>query len=98
MSDSLLGVDLVGGVGGVDVVVGESEALLVGDDPEPVPHRVLLEEALGEVLDVSLAERPRRGDGKLAVTLLGHLDLVPEVASLAVHLDVLLHVCEGFQG
>lgn len=30
--------------------------------PEPLSHEVLLQELLGEVLEVSLGERDRRGD------------------------------------
>jgi len=49
---------------------------------------VLLEELLGEVLEVALREGDGRGDRELARTLTLELDVVAELASLALDLDV----------
>lgn len=67
----------------------EGVGVLVGrDDTEPLAHLVLLEEGLGQVLEVALGEVDLGGDGKGAGGLAGDLDILAELSSLALDLDV----------
>jgi len=76
----------------VDVVILKQVSLLIsGDDTEPVTKLMLLEEALGKVLEVSLGEMNGSVDGDLVVGT-DNLDLVFKVVGTAVDLDVVMEV------
>lgn len=80
----------------VDVEVLEGEgSLSVRDDSEPVPHVLLSEELLAEVLDVPRADSvcSAGSNDDFAVTLLCDGHLVGEVSSFSLDLDSLLEVC-----
>ena len=74
----------------VDLVVLEGEGSLVGsNNTQPITDLVLLQELLGEVLDVSLGELERRvgdrqDDGR---TVTGDSDVSREVSGTSVDLD-----------
>ena len=59
-----------------------------GEPGEVGAHEVLLEELLGEVLEVPLGEGDARGDRELARALTLELDVLAELAGLALDLDV----------
>lgn len=52
------------------------------------PTHVLLEESLRKVLEVTLGEGDRRGDGELSGNIGRDLDVLAELAGLALDLDV----------
>ena len=52
------------------------------------PTHVLLEESLRKVLEVTLGEGDRRGDGELSGDVGRDLDVLAELAGLALDLDV----------
>lgn len=73
--------------------VEELQAVLAlggGDDAEPVTELLLLEELLGEVLEVAAGELLVGDDFDAAVAEVAHGDVVTEVAGAAVDLDALL--------
>lgn len=61
-------------------------------DDSPLAHQVTFEELLGEVLDVTLGHGLLGGDGELARLVARDLDVVAELASLALNLDVVYEV------
>jgi len=61
-----------------------------GDNPQPVAELLLLEELLGQVLEVATAELLVGDDLDLAVLLVGDGDVVAEVSGQALDLDALL--------
>lgn len=63
------------------------DVLRGSDNTKPVSERVLLQESLGEVLDVLAGELGVRDNLDL-VAISGHLNSVTEVASSVVDLDV----------
>lgn len=72
--------------------VGEGEGVLGrGDNAHEAAADVLLKVLLGEVLDVTLREGDRRGDGELGSLTLER-DGLAELASLAVDLDAVVEV------
>lgn len=71
-------------------------ALVGGDDTEPVTELLLLEELLGQVLEVATGELLVSDDLDAAVTEVGDGDALAEVAGEAVNLDALLQ--EGGEG
>jgi hypothetical protein len=76
----------------VDVEVLQGVGFLtLGQDTDPVTEVLLLEELLGEVLEVLLAVGHGGGDGQHVVAH-GNLHLVGELALAAVELGVLLDV------
>jgi len=80
-------------ISGVNRVVAELEALLVGgNNTDVVTERLLLKVLLGEVLKVALAHGDGGGDGNLGASGLSlDLDEVTENTSLAaVDLDAVL--------
>lgn len=67
----------------------EGVGVLVGrDHTEPLAHLVLLEELLGQVLEVPLGEGDARGNRKLSRSLAGDLDIVSELSNLSLDLDL----------
>lgn len=77
----------------VDVEVLELEGLLVsGNDTEPVTELVLLQETLGEVLEVTLGERNVGSDGDLGISTTGNLDGITKVVGAALDLDAIVKV------
>jgi hypothetical protein len=77
----------------VDVEVLELEGLLVsGNDTEPVTELVLLQETLGEVLEVTLGERNVGSDGDLGISTTGNLDGFTKVVGTALDLDAIVKV------
>jgi len=73
----------------LDVVELESVGVLIGgDNTEPLAHLVLLEELLGQVLEVALGEGDRGRDLELAGADARDLDVVSELADLALDLDL----------
>jgi len=86
--NSLLGILVVGTI---ELKVEELEGVGVlggSDNTEPFTHLVLLEELLGEVLEVTLREGDGRSDRKFAGTFTGELDVLTELTSLSLDLDV----------
>lgn len=71
-------------------------ALVGGDDTEPVTELLLLEELLGQVLDVATGELLVGNDLDATIAEVGDVDLLAEVAGEAVDLDALLQ--EGGEG
>merc|ERR1712080_654703 len=71
-------------------------ALVGGDDAEPVTELLLLEELLGQVLDVAAGELLVGDNLDAAVAEVGDVDALAEVAGEAVDLDALLQ--EGGEG
>ena len=65
-------------------------ALVGGDDTEPVTELLLLEELLGQVLDVATGELLVGNDLDATIAEVGDVDLLAEVAGEAVNLDALL--------
>jgi hypothetical protein len=65
-------------------------ALVGGDDAEPVTELLLLEELLRQVLEVAAGELLVSDDLDAAVTKVGDVDALAEVAGEAVNLDALL--------
>merc|ERR1712137_1359054 len=61
-----------------------------GNDAEPVTELLLLEELLGEVLQVAAGELLVSNDLDLAITLLGDLDDLAEVTGAALDLDAVV--------
>lgn len=89
-SKTLLLVLLITLVG--DVEVTELEGLLVGgNDAQPVADLVLLEETLGQVLEVALRELNARHNGDL-VTGARDDNLVSKVVGAALDLDAVMKV------
>jgi len=77
------------------VVDNVEEAELVdtlggGNDAEPVTELLLLEELLGEVLQVAARELLVRNDLDLAIALLADLDVVAKVTGAALDLDAVV--------
>jgi hypothetical protein len=79
--------------------VEELEAVLAlgrADDAQPVAELLLLEEFLGQVLEVTTAEVLVGHDLDLAIAEVGDGDGLAEVTGAAVDLDALLEEgCEG---
>lgn len=71
-------------------------ALVGGDNTEPVTELLLLEELLGQVLDVTARELLVGDDLDAAVAEVGDVDALAEVTGEAVDLDALLQ--EGGEG
>ena len=65
-------------------------ALVGGDDTEPVTELLLLEELLGQVLEVATGELLVGNDLDATIAEVGDVDLLAEVAGEAVNLDALL--------
>merc|ERR1712080_460808 len=65
-------------------------ALVGGDDTEPVTKLLLLEELLGQVLNVATGELLVGNDLDATIAEVGDVDLLAEVAGEAVNLDALL--------
>merc|ERR1712063_160325 len=65
-------------------------ALGGGNDAEPVTELLLLEELLGEVLEVATGELLVRNDLDLSLALLADLDGVAKVTSAALNLDAVV--------
>jgi len=79
--------------------VEELEAVLAlggADDAQPVTELLLLEELLGQVLEVATAEVLVSNDLDSAIAEVGDGDVLAEVAGAAVDLDALLQ--EGREG
>jgi hypothetical protein len=80
----------------VSLVVDDVEELELvdtargGDDAEPVTELLLLEELLGQVLEVATREGNVSNNLDLAVTRLGDDDLVTKVADTALDLDAVV--------
>lgn len=80
----------------VSLVVDDVEELELvdaargGDDAEPVAELLLLEELLGQVLEVAAREVVVGNDLDLALALLLDDDVVAEVVGAALDLDALL--------
>jgi hypothetical protein len=72
------------------------DALGGGNDTQPVTELLLLEELLGQVLEVATREILVRDNLNLAVVEVGDGDLLAEVAGAAVDLDARLQ--EGGEG
>ena len=71
-------------------------ALVRADDSQPIPQLLLLEELLGQVLEVPSAELLVRYNLDLAIAQVGDVDGVAEVSCAAVNFDALLEKgCEG---
>ena len=66
------------------------DTLAGADDAEPVTELLLLQELLGQVLEVAAAELLVGDDFDLAVLEVGHRDGLAEVAGAAVDLDARL--------
>lgn len=66
------------------------DALGGGDDAEPVTELLLLEELLGQVLEVAARELVVGNDLNLALALLLDNNVVAEVVGAALDLDALL--------
>merc|ERR1719509_527419 len=76
----------------VDLEVSEFVGVLgVSDNTKPIPEVVLLEVLLGEVLEVPLGEGDVAGELDLGL-LPGQAHVLPEVASLASHLDAFMKI------
>jgi len=66
------------------------DALGGGNDAEPVTELLLLEELLGEVLQVAARELLVRNDLDLAIALLADLDGITKVTGAALNLDAVV--------
>jgi len=75
-----------------DVVELECVAVLGGgNDTDPVPESVLLQELFGEVLEVSLGQRDARGHGKLVVGgIPSNLHIFTKLTCFAFDLDTVV--------
>jgi len=65
------------------------DTLASRNDPQPISQLLLLEELLRQVLQVSSRERNVRDNLDLAIASLGDGDLIAEVTSPALNLDLL---------
>jgi hypothetical protein len=76
-----------------NVEVTELEGLLVsGNDTEPVTDLVLLQELLGEVLEVTLGESNVSDNGDLVISRTRDSDGFTEVVGTAINLDTVVKV------
>lgn len=86
--DCLLVILIIIGTVHLDIVEFEGvDSLAGGDDSKPISELVLLQELLGEVLEVSSRELSVGDDDNLSSSLAGDLDCLTKVAGSSVNLD-----------